>query len=788
MIKTRKSIFFLICSLIFASIGSAYQPYDGQDVKDIQIIVESRSLDSEYDTTTIRTKLKTKEGAPFSQTTFDKDLKNLSKDFDRVQPKVSSENDKISVQLILWPRPVIHQINWDGPKQIDKSKLQKELDVKPHTVFNREKFNHRFNKLKELYIKQGYFESQLSYSIEPIEGTDLVDVNIHVNEGRSGKIRNIELKGFTSDEQSELLDEIYTKKYNFFTSWFMGTGTYREEILEHDKMTIINFLHNKGYADATISIDIEDLDNTGKIAIIITAHRGPLYRFGTVQFDGNTLIPYSDIEKHFLIKSGEIYSPEKLRETAQSIKDLYGQKGYIEANVQYETDLKENEPIFNVNFYLVEGDQFRVGLIHVFGNAQTNNNVILRESLLVPGEVFDSRKLKATQQRLENIGYFKNVNVYAVRSQEDLGLGENYRDVYIEVEETATGNASLFVGFSSLDNVFGGLDLTERNFNIKGFADVITKGKFSSLRGAGEYAHAKVNIGAKQTNYIISWLDPYFRDSLWRLGFDLSYTTSRLQSEEYDIDTFGGSVNTSYPISNYWTYGAKYRLRDTKSEIQSKAGSDALEFKDNKGIISAIGTSLSFDSTDSSYRAHRGLRSSLEVETSGLGGDFTFLKLNFLNTLYQYIWRKGTLKYRADLRFIYPYGKTSINEVPLSERIFLGGENTVRGYKPYIIGPQTNGSEPAPTGGISSTLLSMEYCQEIFRLLDVFAFIDAGSVSLKKFDFSTLRASYGVGARIELMNRTPIVVGYGIPINPERPGEEDDGDEQKFFFSMGGQF
>lgn len=138
------------------------------------------------------------------------------------------------------------------------------------------------------------------------------------------------------------------------------------------------------------------------------------------------------------------------------MKDLYGQKGYIDASVQHETLLKESEPVFDVDFYIDEGGQYKVGLVHIFGNTSTHNNVILRESLLVPGETFDSRKLKATQKRLEAIGYFKSVNVYAVRTADDVDLGENYRDVYIEVEETTTGNVSLFMGFSSTDSVFGG--------------------------------------------------------------------------------------------------------------------------------------------------------------------------------------------------------------------------------------------------------------------------------------------------------------------------------------------
>ena len=170
----------------------------------------------------------------------------------------------------------------------------------------------------------------------------------------------------------------------------------------------------------------------------------------------------------------------------QSIKDLYGRKGHIDANVQYETHLVSTEPVYNVNYQIDEGEQYKIGMVRVFGNVQTQAHVILRESLLVPGETFDGAKLKATQSRLENIGYFKSVNVYAVRTTDDQALGDNYRDVYIEVEETTTGNVSLFFGFSSADNLFGGLDLSR--------VTSITRESLKSLKMGSPLCAAAANM------------------------------------------------------------------------------------------------------------------------------------------------------------------------------------------------------------------------------------------------------------------------------------------------------
>jgi len=162
------------------------------------------------------------------------------------------------------------------------------------------------------------------------------------------------------------------------------------------------------------------------------------------------------------------------------------------------------------------------------------------------------------------------------------------------------------------------------------------------------------------------------------------------------------------------------------------------------------------------------------------------------------------MRYRWDFRFIFPFGKTDeFNEIPMSERFFLGGVTTVRGYKDFIIGPRFVKGEKDdkgelrldtagnvllhkayddPTGGISSSLLSIEYIQEILPILDVFLFMDAGYVSKDVLGFGTYRMSYGIGANIQLMGKMPITIGYGIPVNPEKKSTRN------FFFSMGGNF
>ncbi|NGX28640.1 MAG: Outer membrane protein assembly factor BamA [Candidatus Anoxychlamydiales bacterium] len=792
MSKTSRfltAIFFFLCTSLLAA-----DTFDGKIVGSIKIEIEN-SADSSFNTGALQSRLTTQKGNIFSQTTFDGDLKKLSEDFDRIEPDIKLVDDKIDISIKLWIRPTIIKIEWFGNKKITSRTLSKELGIKPFTQFSSAEFSSALNKVKEYYVKKGYFESNITYKVKDIPNKNEVRIDIFVKEGKSGKIKDIQFTGFTKKEKSDLLKEMFTKKYNILTGWMSDSGIFKEDALEQDKMNIINYLQNRGYADAKVDINILEDPKTNKIIVDIIAHRGILYRFGKITFQGNTLLNDESIISSFLVHPDAPFSPEKIRETGQAIKDAYGAKGYIEANVYFDTHLMENEPIYNIDFYIDEGEEYKIGLIKVYGNRTTKANVILRESLLVPGQTFDTRKLKATQQRLESIGFFKSVNVYALQSS-DQSLGQNYRDVHIEVEEASTGHISFSAGYSSSENVSGTVDLTENNFDHTGFFKMFKYGP-SALRGGGEYMQLKGTFGQRQKNYALTWMNPYFRDSLWRVGFDFSGTFSRLQAKDYKIRTLGGSLYASYPFSTFWSFGTKYRLRNTNNIMKKKKikglPKDKQEAKikkaqaDNEGFISGIGSNISYDSTDISYKPHRGFRSLLEAEYVGLGGKFKFFKFSYLNAYYYPIWSKGTLKYRFDLKFIDTIKKLTSKtpkEVPMSERFFLGGETTVRGYKPYSIGPVLLGTDNDPNGGVSSLLLSMEYNQEIIKpLVDIFFFVDAGTVTFKEYNLKTPRASVGVGLRLEVMNRVPITVGWGYPINPAKHR-----DRQQVFFYMGGQF
>lgn len=782
--------------------------YENQIIEKIDISVCNALEDSQA--LGIKARLKSREGDFFSQLTFDGDLKMLANDFDRIDPEVSSLEGKVYIVLKIWPKPRIRTICWEGNKRLETKCLVEELDVLTGSLFDRRAFNLAFHKIKAYYVKKGFFEAQLEYTVAIDPLSNEADIKICINEGRAGRIKDIVFVNFTKEEQDCLLEQMVTKKYKFIISFFTDEGTYQEEAVQHDEFIILNYLQNKGYADAQVSIKVCEIPKADRIVLYITVDRGQRYYFGDLTVEGNSLFCTEEIMERFQIKKGLPYSPEQLRETAEMISDLYGRKGYIDAQPIYEPSLSEEGCVYSVNFKIEEGDQYRVGLLKVFGNCSTQTRIILHESLIIPGEIFNIIKLKGTENRLLNIGYFKNVNVYAVKSEEGCSLGGNYRDVHIEVEETGTGQFGAFVGFSTSEDLFAGINLTENNFNILGIGSINSQG-LRSLRGNGEYLYLATTIGQKARSYTLAWSKPHFYDTPWTVGFNLENTDNRYISEDYNILSTSLRVFGMYRLNGYVRTGCHYRIKHTMSTIHESihlhndqpvdledstlAGSVSDEIEDNyefittknHAIISAIGNSIIYDSTNDLARPTKGLRSRLETEFAGIGGDISFFSTGYYHNYFlsfPTIDSWGVWKFRAEARFIVPVGNTSQSEIPLDERYFLGGECSVRGYRPYRLGPLIHHDVQDPKGGISLQLLSLEYARILHSRVEGFVFFDAGHLSDKQWHVGRFSTSVGYGARIQLFGgMPPLTLGMGYPLNPQNRSQV-----KRFFLTVGGNF
>ena len=248
MIDTfRRLIINTLLLTLFCATATAaeIQQYENRVVESITITAQHLAAGASFDSQAVLSRIKTKKGELFSQSDFDHDLKTLSLEFDRVEPQLEVVGGQLHIALKIWPKPNIRSISWIGNEKVKTKSLQKELGITTNTLFERQAFNTAFHNLKAFYIKKGYFEAELEYKVRYDSLSSNVDIDININEGRSGRVKEIKFVNFTKREERSLLGQMLTKRYKLLTSWASGEGTYQEEMMQQDQLLILDFLQNR---------------------------------------------------------------------------------------------------------------------------------------------------------------------------------------------------------------------------------------------------------------------------------------------------------------------------------------------------------------------------------------------------------------------------------------------------------------------------------------------------------------------------------------------------------------
>jgi outer membrane protein insertion porin family len=409
----------------------------------------------------------------------------------------------------------------------------------------------------------------------------------------------------------------------------------------------------------------------------------------------------------------------------------------------------------DVVFEITEGPAVYVERINIVGNVRSQDKILRREIPLEEGELFTLQKMQRARQRLINLGFFETVNVTTAPGSDKTKIIVN-----VEVVERPTGIFALGGGFSSVDSFLGSIDISQRNF-----------------LGRGWEVSARIRAGAKTQQGMISFTEPWFLNRPLSVGFDL-YDTIRTY-DEYDLDSLGATFRMSHPFGDYWRWLAQYRItRDKISNVISSVAT-VLGAEEGTRVTSLVSGSLVRDSRDSTVAPTKGGSITLMAEFAGLGGDSRFVKTIANATYFQPIWLDHILSGRVEGGYGYGWDGEPL---PLFERFYLGGPNSLRGFKFRKVSPIDDAG--VRIGGDTELLGNIEYIIPLPFNIRVAGFFDIGNVYgfNVKFDPTNLRESAGAGVRW-LSPFGPIRLDYGV--NLDRRAGEDFG---AFHFSVGSPF
>jgi outer membrane protein insertion porin family len=487
---------------------------------------------------------------------------------------------------------------------------------------------------------------------------------------------------------------------------------------------------------------------------------GPQFKVGGVDVTGNSVLPQEEIRKRIEFRTGDVFSRTKLRDSVKGISDLYSAIGRASADVTPNTTQDTPGRVINITFEIAEGPETYVERINIAGNTRSEEKILRREIPMAEGDLFTSQKLARAKQRLTNLNYFDKVEAKTAP-----GSSKDKIIVNIDVTEKPTGLFSIGGGYSSQDGVLGTLDLSQRNFLGKGWE------VFLRIRG-----------GENLQTGTIGFTEPWLFDRPLAAGFDL-FNVRRILPD-YTVNSTGGDIRLGHPIGEYSRWNATYRVSEDRVSDVNPLGSPELLSQEGTHLTSLIGVNFTRDTRDNVFDPTRGGLQVFGFDFGGVGFGEQFIRTVVTSTYFQPLpWMNHVLSFRVMGGYSLGW---SNDPVPLFERFYLGGSNSLRQFKALQVSPKD--STGTRIGGNSELLFSAEYHIPLVFGLKAAVFTDIGQVwgpdiaAGTKVDLSDLR--YGVGAGLRWNSPFgPIRIDYGIKLD-QKKGESFG----EFNFSAGSSF
>jgi outer membrane protein insertion porin family len=711
---------------------------------------------------TLRFYLGLAPGQPLDEDALNKNIKKLWERnlVDDVQ--VESVPTAAGVRLVVTvaERPVLRSIDYQGLKRISKTDLQDKLTTQRVRVHEGEplslgELQRVKSTIEDMYGEKGYRFATAQYVVTDV-GPNEKKVVFTVDEGDRVRISDIEFEGNTVFNDTRLRLTMRNTKESAFISRIAKKDLYDPAKLQEDLDKVRELYRGIGYKNVVIGdpkIEVRAMNAAGKnpwdqqrrMFITIPLEEGERWKFGQVTIEGNKIYPTPTLLKPFAHQTGGWLRSKAIDDGVKAISDAYHNTGYIFARIDPELVEREGR-VADVVIHVNEGEQFKVGRIEFQGNDRTKDKVLRRELRVYEGGLVNVTAIRNSVTKVNQLGYFKLTEETPV----DIDTDTEKKRVNLLFKGAESDRTELQFGggWSQLDGFFGQFSISTKNF-----------------LGRGEQVGVSIQTGRINKYYDLSYSIPWFLDRPQSVGIR-AYKQNYNYFLNSDLDqymrdsrglvlTYGRnfklfqSASISYNLSKY---SDKTQVTDP---VTRKVTTTPYEINN-----SSLRPAYVFDSRDNPFETYKGKKLSLAVEYAGgfLGGNNYFLRPEASFSIFQPVTEypaRTIFALNAEAGLIRPYGGHAI---PLLERFYLGGENSIRGHRYRSIFLRDGNGKPVRDatgiilGGDKYAQFNLEYHFLLGGPFRVLLFTDAGNVygEGQSFNLSNLRYTAGVELRVLL--------------------------------------
>ena len=715
---------------------------------------------------TIRSYLQLKEGQPYDPAAADRSLKALFSSGLFSDVTLDMQGSTLVVKVT--ENPIINRIAFEGNKKIDDDKLRDEVQSKARQVFTRARVQADVERLLTLYRRGGRYNAVVEPKIINLE-QGRVDLVFEINEGDVTGIKRISFVGNEHFGDGTLRGRIRSVESAWFR-FLTSDDRFDPDRLNLDRELLRKYYLSEGYADFRVVSAVGELaPNRDGFFITFTISEGDRYKFGKVdvtsRFQG---LDVDTLKSYLTMSEGDWYDADEVEKTVTAIADAVGSLGYAFVDVRPNIRRNKDTTTVDVTFDIQEGPRVYVERINIQGNTRTLDKVIRREFRLAEGDAFSTAKVRRSQQRLKNLGFFEKVDVSAAP-----GSSPDKTNLEVQVVEQSTGEISFGAGYSTTSGILGDIALRERN-----------------LLGKGQEGRIGVSLGTLSTLIDLSFTEPYFLDRAVAAGFDVFRTSNDRQNiASYSDRSLGFALRTGWAYTEHTRQLLRYTLRQSEIYNVQPYASPLVQSQSGTSVVSEVSETIAWDTRDQRLNATKGWLLRNSIALGGLGGSEYYLRSTAEAVIYQSIVEDVVASVGGTIGFVTPY-----NDVPLrlNNRFFIGGD-TLRGFRVGGIGPRDANTGDSLGGkyyytGTTELSFPLGLPKEIGILGK--AFFDIGSLwgpadsvlATSILDSQSMRVGTGLGLQW-ISPFGPIRVDYAFPLVKEAWDKTEN-----FRFSFGTRF
>lgn len=710
--------------------------------------------------------------------------------------------------------PVVNAIEIHGLRRIDEGSVRAKISQGMGKPLSSEAVT---ADIQQIY-KMGYFDD-VRVEVEPFEG----GLRLIYIVREKPVITRVDFQGNKKLDDEKLRDQLT-----------ISPGSIADTVLIQENADRIKLLYsNKGYALAEV-VPVVRRVSDAQAVLTYQISEGKKVKVKKIRVEGNKHMRTGKIKGvmktgkwsifNFLTGKKGYYEKKRLEADIDRIKNLYFDKGYIQAAVsEPEVELTADKKKMIITIRVSEGDRFNLRSLDISGNTIFTEKEIRQELKSEPGEVFSKGRLQEDIATITDMygekGYaaanvvpdvvpneaekvvdvdlnIREGEIYSIgrvtisgniktrdrviRREVRLNEGDTYNGKLIKRSYQRISNTNFFEEVKLVPRLRHREREVDLDIDVKekktgsislgvGYSSIdrlvgMVEFNQANFRGMGQNLKVKAELGSAASYYTIAFYEP------WLFGNPISFSTSVYNTSrefvDYDREATGFSVGLGKELGEYWRANLVYNLEEANITNVGVTASEIILEQEGERLTSSISPSITRDSRDNFIDPHEGSKNKLVVNYAGLGGDNKFVKVTLDSQWFFPVSERTTLAVRGR------YGHaTGLNgeDVPLYERFYVGGIYTIRGLDFGQGGPRDETGDVI--GGLNMVIFNTDFVFPLVPSIKLkgVVFTDVGSAYDSKLD--ELRYTAGAGVRW-ISPVGPIRLEWGYNFDP-KVGEAD---------------